>query len=167
MLETIPTVREELSPYAPKVKMIRINPDRIRDVIGAGGKIISALIAECNDVKIDIEQDGRVFLMHTEMIWINKAIAKIEDITREAKVGEIYQGTVTRIEKFGVFVEIWAGTEGLVHISRLAETRVDKPESVVSLGDQILVKCIGIDDKGRIDLSRKDALKSTPTEKKE
>ena len=158
MLETVPTVREELSKYAPKVMMIRINPDKIRDVIGAGGKIITQIIEDNNNVKIDIEQDGRVFLMHNETEWIKRAAERIEALVREAKVGEIYEGKVTRVEKFGCFVEIWPGAEGLVHISRLAKERVEKVEDIVKLGDIILVKCIGIDDKGRIDLSRKDAL---------
>lgn len=160
MLETIPTVRKELSKYAPKVKMIMINPDKIRDVIGAGGKIITQIIEDNNQVKIDIEQDGRVFLMHSETKWIESAAERILALVKEAKVGEIYEGKVTRIEKFGCFVELWPGAEGLVHISRLAKERVEKVESIVSLGDQILVKCIGIDEKGRIDLSRKDALAS-------
>jgi polyribonucleotide nucleotidyltransferase len=158
MLETIPKVRTEMSAYAPKVMLIRINPDKIRDVIGSGGKIITQIIEDNNNVKIDIEQDGRVFLMHHETKWINRAAEKIMELVKEAKVGEIYEGKVTRIEKFGCFVELWPGTEGLVHISRLAKERVEKVESVVSMGDQILVKCIGIDEKGRIDLSRKDAL---------
>ncbi|MFH0767044.1 MAG: polyribonucleotide nucleotidyltransferase [Bacillota bacterium] len=158
MLETIPEVRSDLSKYAPKVKLIMINPDKIRDVIGAGGKIITKIIEDNNGVKIDISQDGKVILMHMETQWIESAAQRIMDLVREAKVGEIYEGKVTRIEKFGCFVELWAGTEGLVHISRLAKERVEKVESVVSLGDQILVKCIGIDDKGRVDLSRKDAL---------
>ncbi|HCZ24642.1 MAG TPA: polyribonucleotide nucleotidyltransferase, partial [Acholeplasmataceae bacterium] len=158
MLETIPAVRSDLSKYAPKVMMIRINPDKIRDVIGAGGKIISQIIEDNNQVKIDIEQDGRVFLMHTESKWIQSAADRILALVKEAKVGEIYEGKVTRVEKFGCFVELWPGAEGLVHISRLAKERVEKVEDVVSLGDIILVKCIGIDEKGRIDLSRKDAL---------
>ena len=158
MLETIPDVRPELSKYAPKVKMITINPDKIRDVIGGGGKIITQIIEDNDNVKIDIEQDGRVFLMHMDSKWIESAAQRILDLTREAEVGKIYEGKVTRIEKFGCFVELWPGTDGLVHISRLAKERVEKVESVVSLGDQILVKCIGIDEKGRIDLSRKDAL---------
>ena len=158
MLETIPVVRPELSKYAPKVKMITINPDKIRDVIGGGGKIITQIIEDNDNVKIDIEQDGRVFLMHMDSKWIESAAQRILDLTREAEVGKIYEGKVTRIEKFGCFVELWPGTDGLVHISRLAKERVEKVESVVSLGDQILVKCIGIDEKGRIDLSRKDAL---------
>ncbi len=159
MDEIINEPRKELSTYAPKVKLIRINPDKIRDVIGAGGKIISQIIEDNNQVKIDIEQDGRVFLMHQESKWIESAAAYIQNLVKEAEVGKIYEGKVTRVEKFGCFVEIWPGAEGLVHISRLAKERVAQTEDVVSVGDQILVKCIGVDDKGRIDLSRKDALK--------
>jgi polyribonucleotide nucleotidyltransferase len=160
MMQTINEVRPELSEYAPKVKTMRINPDKIRDVIGAGGKIISQIIEDCNQVKIDIEQDGRVFIMHSETVWINKAMEMIASLVREAKIGEVYEGKVVRIEKFGCFVELWKGTEGLVHVSKLAKERVEKVESIVSVGDIILVKCIGIDDKGRIDLSRKDALEA-------
>lgn len=160
MLTTIGEVRPDLSKYAPKVKTMRIKPDKIRDVIGAGGKIISQIIADCNQVKIDIEQDGKVFIMHSESIWIEKAMAMIEALVKEAEIGTIYEGKVMRIEKFGCFVELWKGTEGLVHISKLAKERVEKVESIVSVGDVILVKCIGIDDKGRIDLSRKDALEA-------
>lgn len=158
MLSVISEVRPEMSKYAPKVKMILINPDKIRDVIGAGGKIINQIIEDNNGVKIDIEQDGRVFLMHMETQWIERAGQRILDLVREPVVGEIYEGKVVRIEKFGCFVELWPGTDGLVHISRLAKERVEKVESVVSMGDQILVKCIKIDEKGRVDLSRKDAL---------
>ncbi|MCD4826153.1 MAG: polyribonucleotide nucleotidyltransferase [Acholeplasmataceae bacterium] len=159
MNEIIATNREELSDYAPKVAMFRINPDKIRDVIGAGGKIITKMIEDFNQIKIDIEQDGRVFLMHQDSKYIKLAKAYIENLVKEAEVGKVYEGKVTRVEKFGCFVEIWPGTEGLVHISKLAKERVEKTEDVVSIGDQILVKCIGVDDKGRIDLSRKAALK--------
>jgi polyribonucleotide nucleotidyltransferase len=159
MNETISETRKELSPFAPKVKMLQIDPDKIRDVIGAGGKIITKLIEENDQVKIDIEQDGRVFIMHYDSNVIKRVAQKIEDLVKVAEVGKIYEGKVVRVEKFGCFVELWAGTQGLVHISRLAKERVAKTEDVVSVGDQILVKCIGIDDKGRIDLSRKDALK--------
>ncbi len=159
MNQTISQPREELSDYAPKVKMIKINPDKIRDVIGAGGKIITQIIEDNDNVKIDIEQDGRVFLMHSNSKVIDKVAQYIQDLVKVAEVGKIYEGKVTRVEKFGCFVELWPGAEGLVHISRLAKERVEKTEDVVSVGDQILVKCIGIDDKGRIDLSRKDALK--------
>ena len=158
MLTTIPEVRPELSKFAPKVKMIRINPERIRDVIGSGGKVIQDIIKECNDVKIDIEQDGRVFIMHAESEWINKAIAIIENLTREAKVGEIYHATVVKNMKFGAFVELWPGYEGLVHISNLDFKRVAKVEDVVREGDEIVVKVLGFDEKGKVMLSRKDAL---------
>ncbi len=158
MNETINAPREDVSKYAPKVAMIRINPDKIKEVIGGGGKVITQIIEDCNNVKIDIEQDGRVFIMHQERIWINKAIEIIENLVKEAKVGEVYEGKVVRIEKFGAFVELWPGTEGLVHISKLAKERVETVESVVSIGDVIAVKCIKIDEKGRIDLSRKDAI---------
>jgi polyribonucleotide nucleotidyltransferase len=158
MNEVISGIRPEMSKYAPKVKMMQINPDKIRDVIGAGGKIITQIIEDNNMVKIDIEQTGRVYLMHSDMKYVDRAMERIAALVREAVVGEIYEGKVTRIEKFGCFVELWPGTEGLVHISRLAKERVEKVEDIVSMGDQILVKCIGIDDKGRVDLSRKDAL---------
>ncbi len=158
MLEVIPTYRAEVSKYAPKVVLFRINPEKIKDVIGPGGKVITQIIEECNNVKIDIEQDGRVFVMHSEKEWIDKAIDLITNLTKEVEVGKTYEGKVVRIEKFGAFVELWPGTEGLVHISKLDKKRVETVESVVSLGDVILVKCIKIDDKGRVDLSRKDAL---------
>ena len=160
MATAIEKPRPEVSKYAPKVKLIRIEPAKIKDVIGSGGKTITQIIDDCNQVKIDIEQDGRVTVMHEDMLWIDKAIAKIEAIVREAKVGEIYTATVSRIEKFGVFCTLWEGCEGLCHISKLAKERVNKCEDVVSIGDQIIVKCINIDEKGRIDLSRKDALES-------
>lgn len=158
MMSTISETREELSAYAPKVKLIHINPEKIRDVIGSGGKVIQDIIKECNEVKIDIEQDGRVFIMHAETEWINKAIEKIESLTKEAKVGEIYQATVVKNMKFGCFVELWPGYEGLVHISNLDTSRVEKVEDIVREGDEIVVKVIGFDDKGKVMLSRKDAI---------
>jgi polyribonucleotide nucleotidyltransferase len=111
-------------------------------------------------VKIDIEQDGRVTIMHQDKFFIDKAIKLIENIIREVEVGEIYQGTVVRIERFGCFVELWPGQDGLVHISKLAKERVERVEDVVKLGDVITVKVIGVDDKGRVDLSRKAVLDS-------
>ena len=158
MMTTISETRKELSEFAPKVKLIKINPEKIRDVIGSGGKIIQDIIKECNEVKIDIEQDGRVFVMHPETEWIDKAIAKIEALTKEAKVGEIYQATVVKNMKFGCFVELWPGYEGLVHISNLDTSRVEKVEDIVREGDEIVVKVIGFDDKGKVMLSRKDAI---------
>lgn len=159
MMSTISEVRPELSKFAPKVKMIRINPDKIRDVIGSGGKVIQEIIEKCNDVKIDIEQDGRVFVMHAEMEWINKAIQIIEDLTREPEIGKIYNVKVVKIVDFGAFVELWPGCEGLVHISELALTRVAKVEDVVHVGDEIVIKLLKIDDKGKLVLSRKAVLK--------
>ncbi len=158
MMGTISETRKELSAYAPKVKLIHINPEKIRDVIGSGGKVIQDIIKECNEVKIDIEQDGRVFVMHAETEWIDKAIEKIESLTKEAKVGEIYQATVVKNMKFGCFVELWPGYEGLVHISNLDTSRVEKVEDIVREGDEIVVKVIGFDDKGKVMLSRKDAI---------
>jgi polyribonucleotide nucleotidyltransferase len=160
MLTTISKPNEELAKYAPKVKLIRINPDKIKEVIGSGGKVINQIIADNNNVKIDIEQDGRIFIMHQEMQYVKSTIEKIEEITKEAKVGEVYEGKVVRIEAFGAFVELWPGTDGLCHISKLDTKRVAKVEDVVKIGDQILVKVIGIDEKGRIDLSRKDTIVS-------
>lgn len=159
MMTTISEVRPELSKYAPKVKMIRINPDKIRDVIGSGGKVIQEIIEKCNDVKIDIEQDGRVFVMHSEMEWINKAIEIIENLTREPVVGQIYPVKVVKIVDFGAFVELWPGCEGLVHISELDLKRVAKVEDVVHVGDEIVIKVLKIDDKGKLVLSRKAVLK--------
>ena len=158
MNETISETRKDMSPYAPKVKMFRINPSKIRDVIGSGGKIITQIIEDHDQVKVDIEQDGRVFLMHHDQKVIEEVARVILNLVREAEVGKIYEGVVKRIEAFGCFVEIWAGTEGLVHISRMAKERVEKVESIVSVGDKVSVKCIKIDEKGRIDLSIKDAL---------
>lgn len=159
MMTTISEVCPELSKYAPKVKMIRINPDKIRDVIGSGGKVIQEIIEKCNDVKIDIEQDGRVFVMHSEMEWINKAIEIIENLTREPVVGQIYPVKVVKIVDFGAFVELWPGCEGLVHISELDLKRVAKVEDVVHVGDEIVIKLLKIDDKGKLVLSRKAVLK--------
>ncbi|MDD3171406.1 MAG: polyribonucleotide nucleotidyltransferase [Bacilli bacterium] len=158
MLATIPTYRDELSPFAPKVMTFRIDPDKIRDVIGSGGKVITEIINNCNNVKIDIEQDGRVFIMHTEKEWIEKAAQIIKDLTRSAEVGKFYTGKVVRIEKFGAFVELWKGCEGLLHISKISKEKIAKVEDVLQIGDEIIVCVIGIDEKGRVDLSTKDAL---------
>jgi polyribonucleotide nucleotidyltransferase len=158
MNSVIEAGRDEVSEHAPKVVLMQIHPDKIRDVIGPGGKQITQIIEKSNDVKIDIEQDGRVTIMHTNSKDIQTAIAIIEDIIREAKVGEVYSGKVVRVEKFGCFVQLWKGTDGLCHISKLAHERVNKVEDVCNIGDIINVKVIGIDDRGRIDLSRKDTL---------
>ena len=158
MNAVINTGRKEVSTHAPKVVLLTIDPDKIRDVIGPGGKMITKIIESCNDVKVDIEQDGRVTIMHTNYVDIQKAIGLIEDITREAKKGEVYAGKVVRVEKFGCFVQLWPGTDGLCHISKLDHARVNKVEDICNIGDIINVKVIGIDDRGRIDLSRKDTL---------
>ncbi|UUZ85970.1 polyribonucleotide nucleotidyltransferase [Paenibacillus sp. P26] len=157
MLERITEPKKELSPYAPKIVTMQINPDKIRDVIGAGGKIINKIIEETG-VKIDIEQDGRVFIASSNQEMNEKARQIIEGIVREVVVGEIYLGTVKRIEKFGAFVEILPGKEGLVHISQLSTERVGKVEDVVKIGDSITVKVTEIDNQGRVNLSRKAVL---------
>ncbi|WP_179032197.1 polyribonucleotide nucleotidyltransferase [Paenibacillus kribbensis] len=157
MMEAIQKPREQLSPYAPKIMTMHINPDKIRDVIGAGGKIINKIIEETG-VKIDIEQDGRVFIASTNQEMNEKARSIIEGIVKEVVVGEIYIGTVKRIEKFGAFVEILPGKDGLVHISQLSTERVAKVEDVVAIGDTITVKVTEIDQQGRVNLSRKAVL---------
>lgn len=158
MLQTIDQPRSELSQYAPKILIMTINPDKIRDVIGPSGKQINKIIEETN-VKIDIEQDGTIFISSPHNDMNEKAKKIIEDIVREVEVGQMYLGKVKRIEKFGAFVELFSGKDGLVHISELAEERIGKVEDVVSIGDEILVKVIEIDRQGRVNLSRKAVLK--------
>lgn len=158
MLATLSEPKPQLSKYAPKILTMKINPDKIRDVIGPSGKQINKIIEETG-VKIDIEQDGTVFIASTNEEMNQKAKQIIEDIVREVQVGEQYLGKVKRIEKFGAFVEIFAGKDGLVHISELAEERVGKVEDVVSIGEEITVKVTEIDRQGRVNLSRKAVLK--------
>ncbi|MCA1320878.1 polyribonucleotide nucleotidyltransferase [Bacillus tianshenii] len=158
MLATLNESRKELSQYAPKILMMTINPDKIRDVIGPSGKQINKIIEETG-VKIDIEQDGTVFISSVDSSMNEKAKKIIEDIVREVQVGEIYLGKVKRIEKFGAFVELFSGKDGLVHISELAEERVKQVEDVVKLGEEVLVKVMEIDKQGRVNLSRKVLLK--------
>ncbi|WP_423410064.1 polyribonucleotide nucleotidyltransferase [Heyndrickxia sp. MSNUG] len=158
MLATIQEPREQLSKYAPKIISMWIKPDKIRDVIGPSGKQINKIIEETG-VKIDIEQDGTVFIGSVDEEMIQKAKKIIEDIVREVEVGEMYLGKVRRIEKFGAFVELFPGKDGLVHISELAEERVGKVEDILKLGDEILVKVTEIDKQGRVNLSRKAVLK--------
>jgi polyribonucleotide nucleotidyltransferase len=157
MLETLKAPRESLSPYAPKILSMKIHPDKIRDVIGSGGKIINKII-EDTGVKIDIEQDGSVYISSTDEAANRKAQKIIEGIVKEVQVGDIYTGTVKRIEKFGAFVEILPNKDGLIHISQLANERVVKVEDVVNIGDQVVVKVTEIDNMGRINLSRKALL---------
>ncbi|OOM76921.1 polyribonucleotide nucleotidyltransferase [Clostridium sp. BL-8] len=155
--ECISAPRTDVSLYAPKTQTMSINPDKIRDVIGAGGKVINKIIQDTG-VKIDIKEDGTVFVSSTDHEGVNQAIKIIEGLTKEVKAGEVYLGKVTKITTFGAFVEILPSKEGLVHISKLAKERVNKVEDVVSIGDEILVKVTEIDNQGRINLSRKDAL---------
>ncbi|MCD5322732.1 MULTISPECIES: polyribonucleotide nucleotidyltransferase [Pontibacillus] len=157
MMATIEQPREELSAYAPKILTMAIKPDKIRDVIGPSGKQINKIIEETG-VKIDIEQDGKIFISSTDAEANRNAKQIIEDLVREVEVGEIYLGTVKRIEKFGAFVELFKGKDGLVHISQLAEERVGKVEDVVAIGDQLKVKVKEIDNQGRVNLSHKDVL---------
>ena len=156
LLKAIETPRAELSEYAPRVETMYIDPEKIRDVIGSGGKTIQKIIADTG-VKIDIDDDGRVLIMSVDGPSLQMAKDIITGIVKEPEPGEVYVGTVTRIMQFGAFVEILPGKEGLVHISKLAQERVEKVEDVVNVGDEIKVKVIEIDDKGRINLSKKDA----------
>ncbi|MEC0677388.1 polyribonucleotide nucleotidyltransferase [Bacillus inaquosorum] len=158
MLATLSESRKELSRYAPKILTMAINPDKIRDVIGPSGKQINKIIEETG-VKIDIEQDGTIFISSTDESSNQKAKKIIEDLVREVEVGQLYLGKVKRIEKFGAFVEIFSGKDGLVHISELALERVGKVEDVVKIGDEILVKVTEIDKQGRVNLSRKAVLR--------
>jgi len=164
--ECIPAPRKELSKYAPRAYTITIDPEKIRDVIGTGGKTINRIIAETG-VKIDIKDDGKVFVMSNDSVGAERALKIIDDLTREIKVGEIYLGKVTKIANFGAFVEILPGKEGLVHISKLDFARVNKVEDIVSVGDEILVKVTEIDNQGRINLSRKDAIRDSESENDE
>lgn len=157
MNSVISEPRKELSPYAPKIVITKIDPDKIRDVIGPGGKTINKIIAETN-VKIDIEDDGKVYISSPDSQNAQKALKMIEGLTKDVTEGEIYLGKVVRITTFGAFVEILPGKEGLVHISKLDKKRVEKVEDVVNIGDEILVKVTDIDKQGRINLSRKDAI---------
>jgi len=164
MLKAIPEVRPELSKYAPKVQSIRINPDKIREVIGSGGKVIQKISADCG-VKIDIDDDGTVVVSSTSADGIRRAISIIETIVNDPEVGAIYKGKVTRLMNFGAFVELAPGKEGLVHISKLDMGRVEKVEDVVAVGDEVIVKVTEIDQQGRINLSRRDALPAVEAKK--
>ena len=167
MRKTISAPKPELSKYAPKIITMNINPDKIRDVIGPGGKVITKIIEETG-VKIDIEQTGEVFIAGVDADMIKLAQKKINDIVAEAEVGQTYTGKVTRIMNFGAFVEILPGKEGLLHISHIAHERVAKVEDVLNIGDEVEVKVTEIDEKGRVNLSRKVLLpKPEKTENKE
>ncbi|MBE6149828.1 MAG: polyribonucleotide nucleotidyltransferase [Firmicutes bacterium] len=164
----IPEPRKEVSKYAPKTLTFTIDPNKIKDVIGKGGEMITKIICEAsnvtsvtdiNAVKVDLEDDGRVIIYHTDKDIIEKTANMIKDIVKEVEDGKIYTGKVVKVEDFGCFVELWPGCEGLVHVSQLDEKRVEKPSDVVKVGDEIVVKSLGFDKKGRLNLSRKEALK--------
>ena len=163
MASQIAEPRKELSKYAPRIITMRINPEKIKDVIGTGGKVINKIIDETG-VKIDIEEDGRVFISSTEPEGAKKAKEIIENITREIEVGGIYTGIVTRIATFGAFVELAENKEGLLHISKISNERINKVEDVLKVGDEVTVKVYEIDDQGRINLTRKDLYKSEENE---
>ena len=158
MLECIAEPRKQLKKYAPKITTIKVNPEKIKDIIGPGGKIIKKIV-EDTGAQIDINDDGTVYIAAADSESADAAIKTIQDITAEPEVGKIYTGKVTRIMNFGAFVEFMPGREGLVHISQLAKERVEKVEDVVSVGDEIVVKLVEIDSKGRLNLSRKACLK--------
>ncbi|MBQ6217438.1 MAG: polyribonucleotide nucleotidyltransferase [Erysipelotrichaceae bacterium] len=158
MATAIAEPRSEVSKYAPKMVTFTIPTDKIREVIGTGGKVINDIIDKCDQVKIDIDDDGKVVIYHTSKEAIEKAKGMIDEITREAKVGEIYDATVVRLEKFGAFVELFKGTDALLHVSKISHERVDKPESVLKIGDKIKVKVMEIDEKGRVNVSAKELL---------
>ena len=159
--------RSELSAYAPKIETFSIDPEKIKDVIGRGGEMITKIILEAsnvktvndkNAVKVDLEDDGRVIIYHSDKEIIRKTREMIEAVIREVETGKIYTGKVVKVEDFGCFVELWEGCEGLVHVSQLDHTRVNKPSDIVKVGDEIIVKSLGYDNRGRLNLSRKEAL---------
>ena len=167
MMAAISEPREDVGTYAPKIEQFYIDPETIREVIGPNGKMINKIIEASDDVKIDIEDDGHVVIYHMDRAAINHAADMIRDIVREAKVGDIYEGKVVRIEKFGAFVNLFPGTDGLLHISKINHERVNKVEDVLNIGDTVRVKVTEIDDRGRVNVSAKALLPRPRTEKKE
>lgn len=167
MMAAISEPREDVGTYAPKIEQFYIDPEKIREVIGPNGKMINKIIEASDDVKIDIEDDGHVVIYHMDRAAINHAADMIRDIVREAKVGDIYEGKVDRIEKFGAFVNLFPGTDGLLHISKINHERVNKVEDVLNIGDTVRVKVTEIDDRGRVNVSAKALLPRPRTEKKE
>jgi polyribonucleotide nucleotidyltransferase len=163
MAETIEAARAELSPFAPRITTIYVKTDKIRDVIGSGGKNIRG-ITESTGVTIDIDDTGKINIASTDQEACERAIKMIRDLTAEAEEGKLYMGTVKKIMEFGAFVEIFPGTDGLVHISELDKERVKNVTDILNEGDKVLVKCIGIDKQGKIKLSRKEALGAKPPE---
>ena len=155
MLKQIEKPRDEISKYAPRIINTTIKVDKIRDVIGPGGKMINKIIDETG-VKIDIEEDGRVFIYSADSEKAKKALEMIEEIVREIEVGQVYTGIVTKITNFGAFVDVGCGKEGLLHISKISKERIKRVEDVLKIGDKVTVKVQEIDDQGRINLSMKD-----------
>ncbi|MEG2684843.1 MAG: polyribonucleotide nucleotidyltransferase [Erysipelotrichaceae bacterium] len=166
MLATISEPRSDVGEYALKLESFMIKPDKIRDVIGQGGKVINQIIADCDNVKIDINDDGKVIIYHINRDSINKAKSIIEDIVRVAKVGDIFDAKVVRIEKFGAFVELFHGTDGLLHVSKIKHERVDNVEDVLKLNQIIKVKVIEVDERGRVNVSAKDLIEKPVTDTK-
>lgn len=167
MTSAISEPRTELSPYAPKIATFNINPDKIKDVIGKGGDMITKIILEASNVnsvndkdavKVDLEDDGRVIIYHQDQSIIDKTKEMILNVVREVETGKVYQGRITKVESFGCFVELWSGCEGLCHVSQLDNKRVEHPSDLFKVGDEIMVKSLGYDNKGRLNLSRKEAL---------
>ncbi len=167
MAKAIAEPRKEVSKYAPKIETFNIDPDKIKDVIGRGGDMITKIILEASNVKsvndkdavkVDLEDDGRVIIYHTDKAIIAKTKKMIEDVVRVVEDNKVYTGKITKVEDFGVFVELWPGCEGLVHVSQLDYKRVEKPSDIVNVGDEIMVKSLGYDNKGRLNLSRKECL---------
>jgi polyribonucleotide nucleotidyltransferase len=157
MLKAIPEPRAELSTYAPKMLTTSVNPEKIGDIIGKSGKVIKEIQGSCN-VDVNIEEDGQVFIAGLDIENCRRALMMIETIANDPEIGSVYKGKVTRLMSFGAFVEIAPGKEGLVHISHLDVRRVESVESVVQVGDEIIVQVLEIDDQGRINLSRRNAL---------
>ena len=157
MLETLAASRSDISLYAPRITTVKVKPEKVRDVIGSGGKNIRQIVSETG-VTIDVEDDGTVTIASADAEAAARAVAMVRWLTEEAEIGKIYTGTVKKVVDFGAFVEILPGTEGLVHISQLAKNRVNKVTDVVNEGDEIMVKVLEIDKQGKIRLSRKEAL---------
>ena len=160
--------REEVSKYAPKTEVFMINPEKIKDVIGRGGEMITKIILECshvntvndiNAVKVDLEDDGRVVIYHTDREVINNTKERIQNIAREVEMNKVYTTKVVSVEDFGIFVELWPGCEGLIHVSQLDTKRVEKPSDLFKVGDEVLAIATGYDKKGKLNLSRKELLK--------
>ena len=158
MNQIISEPRKEVGQYAPKLHKLQVPVDKIREIIGPGGKMINQIIADCDNVKIDIEDDGRVVIYHHNREAINKAVSRIESLVKVTKVGEVFDGKVVRIEKFGAFVSLFPGTDGLLHVSKISYDRVEKVEDVLKLGDIIKVIVTEVDEKGRVNVSAKDLL---------